>query len=117
MPQSRKPGFSKTGLTAALIGAGIDYQHVRALGTPKEGRIAARHGDAATLRRVYTEHLEDDAAQAALAALVERARVQPTCLLCFERDYRGCHRAIVAERVAGATGFATIHLLPGLPAG
>ena len=117
MPQSRKAGFSKTGLAAAVASADIEYLHVRALGTPKEGRIAARHGDLATLSRVYADHLEGDAAQGALVALGKESRLQPTCLLCVERDHRAGHRAIVAERVVAATGLAAVHLLPGLPAG
>ena len=39
---SRRPGFSKTTLSASLAEAGIDYRHLRALGTPKSGRQAAR---------------------------------------------------------------------------
>ena len=38
LPLSRRPGFSKTPLRAALAEVGIDYVHLRALGTPAEGR-------------------------------------------------------------------------------
>ncbi|HET7423836.1 MAG TPA: DUF488 domain-containing protein, partial [Gemmatimonadales bacterium] len=41
---SRRPGFSKTPLAANLRGAGIDYLHLRGLGTPALGRAAARAG-------------------------------------------------------------------------
>ena len=42
---SRRPGFSKTQLAAGLDERGISYLHLRGLGTPKEGREAARGGD------------------------------------------------------------------------
>ena len=45
---SRRPGFSKRQLAAALAERGIGYLHLRALGTPKEGRLAARSGDVGT---------------------------------------------------------------------
>ena len=44
VPNSRRPGFSKTPLRNALAEAGIDYVHLRALGTPADGRAAARAG-------------------------------------------------------------------------
>ncbi len=117
VPQSRKPGFSKHGLAAALGEAGIGYVHFRPLGTPKDGRVAARHGDVAALSRIYAGHLAGDAPQAALADLAERARGRPTCLLCFERDHRTCHRHIVAERLAITASLTVVHLVPDLPAG
>lgn len=45
LPLSRRPGLSKTPLKGALAEAGIDYVHLRALGTPAEGRSAAKRGD------------------------------------------------------------------------
>ena len=39
---SRRPGFSKKQLSAGLDERGIAYVHLAALGTPKEGRLAAR---------------------------------------------------------------------------
>ena len=52
IPQSRKPGFSRSMLAASVADAGLAYTHLRALGTPKPGRIAARKGDAAGLDRL-----------------------------------------------------------------
>ncbi len=42
LPVSRRPGFSKTPLSAALAEAGIDYVHLRALGTPGPCRPSRR---------------------------------------------------------------------------
>ena len=41
---SRRPGFSKNQLAAGLDARGISYLHLRGLGTPKDGRVAARSG-------------------------------------------------------------------------
>src|SRR6202011_2509932 len=41
---SRRPGFSKNQLAAGLDERGISYLHLRGLGTPKDGRDAARSG-------------------------------------------------------------------------
>ena len=58
LPLSRRPGFSKTPLRTALAEFGIDYVHLKALGTPPEGREAARKGRHAELERIYAGQLE-----------------------------------------------------------
>ncbi|MEE7491360.1 DUF488 domain-containing protein [Methylobacterium oryzae CBMB20] len=98
---SRKRGFSKGALGTSLREAGLGYAHLRSLGTPKSGRQAARAGDAALMRRIYCEEVLDTAAGiAALDALAALAEASPICLLCFERDPAGCHRRVLAERLA-----------------
>ncbi|MGE8125902.1 DUF488 family protein [Methylobacterium sp. NPDC080182] len=98
---SRKRGFSKGALGTSLREAGLGYAHLRSLGTPKTGRQAARAGDAALMRRIYCEEVLDTAAGiAALDELAALAEASPICLLCFERDPAGCHRRVLAERLA-----------------
>lgn len=97
--QSRKPGFSKRGLAAALAERGIGYRHLQRLGTPAEGRNAARAGDTARMRRVYLDHLEAPDAQAEMAMLIDQARESPSALLCFERQPAECHRSILFEQL------------------
>ncbi|HEU4969732.1 DUF488 domain-containing protein [Sphingomonas sp.] len=92
---SRRPGFSKTSLAASLAEAGIGYRHLRALGTPKPGRDAAKKGDRATLERVYAGQLELPEARAEAAALEAIVKDKPTALLCFERDPAMCHRTLL----------------------
>ena len=107
---SRKRGFSKGALKAGLEEAGLGYDHLRSLGTPKAGRQAARAHDAALMRRIYCEEVLDTAdGGLALDALAELAQAAPICLLCFERDPALCHRRILAERLA-SKGFATVDL-------
>lgn len=96
---SRRPGFAKSALTANLASAGISYRHFRALGTPKEGRDAAKKGDRGTLRRVYADQLETPEAQAEGAILLGFAAERPTALLCFERDPNLCHRSLLIAAV------------------
>ncbi len=97
VPLSRKPGFSKRQLAAALDEAGLRYTNLRGLGTPKSGRIAARRGDTATMHRIFLAHMQTPEAQADLAHAQAIAREAPACLLCFERDALSCHRMLVAE--------------------
>jgi uncharacterized protein (DUF488 family) len=97
---SRRPGFSKTALGGALNEAGIAYEHLRALGTPKEGRDAAKRGDQATLERFYAGQLELPEAQAASAILLDRVDAQPTALLCYEREPADCHRSMLIAAIA-----------------
>src|SRR5579864_7015599 len=55
---SRRPGFSKNQLAAGLDQRGIAYLHLRGLGTPKDGRVAARAGQFAALHEIYARHLK-----------------------------------------------------------
>src|SRR5437868_8371305 len=86
LPLSRRPGFSKSPLRAALDEAGIDYVHLKALGTPAEGRAAARAGRHADMARIYAGQLEMPEAIAEGAQMLELARECPSALLCFERE-------------------------------
>jgi len=58
-PVSRKKGFSKTPLAQHLSEAGMGYRHLRGLGTPKQGRGAARSGDHDSFERIFRRHLEE----------------------------------------------------------
>lgn len=97
VPLSRRPGFSKNVLAAGLRDAGIDYVGLKALGTPPEGREAARKHDHARLTEVYAGQLELPEALAQMAQLRSLAVERATALLCFERDPAGCHRSLLAS--------------------
>ena len=99
VPLSRKPGFSKNVLAAGLKEAGIDYVHLRALGTPPAGREAARKGRMDEMRRIFAEQLETPEAGVEAARLIDLAGDRPSALLCFERDPAGCHRTPLREAV------------------
>ena len=101
LPLSRRPGFSKSPLRAALAEAGIDYVHLKALGTPAEGRTAARAGRHADLERIYAGQLELPEAMAQGAQMLELARERPSALLCMEREPAHCHRTLLLNAIAG----------------
>jgi uncharacterized protein (DUF488 family) len=95
---SRRPGFSKNELAAGLDQRGIAYVHLRGLGTPKDGRIAARSGQFDALHKIYAKHLKTPQAREELdelSSLVKKSG--PVCILCYERDHLHCHRRWIAE--------------------
>jgi uncharacterized protein (DUF488 family) len=100
LPLSRRPGFSKSPLRAALEEAGIEYVHLKALGTPAEGRSAARAGRHSDLERIYAGQLELPEALVQAAQMVELAKEKPSALLCFEREPAHCHRTLLLDAVA-----------------
>jgi uncharacterized protein (DUF488 family) len=101
---SRRAGFSKTLLSNSLAEAGIDYRHLRGLGTPKSGRQAARAGRIHEMRRIFEAHMLEPESQAQLAEAIDIASRKRAALLCYEADAKGCHRAIVADLVREALG-------------
>ncbi|QNN65850.1 DUF488 domain-containing protein [Sphingomonas rhizophila] len=100
LPLSRRPGFSKTPLANALAEEGIEYVHLRALGTPAAGREAARKGRHQELERIYAAQLELPEAIVAGQRMRELASEKPSALLCFEREPGGCHRSLLIAAVA-----------------
>ncbi len=101
---SRKPGFSKRQLAAALDEAGIRYVHLQGLGTPKPGRDAVRAGHPERMVPIFHEHMTSDRAQAELVMAKGMVREARACLLCFEKDPATCHRRLVAGLVCEETG-------------
>lgn len=102
---SRRPGFSKSQLAAGLDQRGISYLHLRGLGTPKDGREAARSGDMKALTKIYNAHLKTPQAKQEmdeLASLVMKSG--PVCILCYERDHKDCHRKFIAEIIEKRDG-------------
>jgi len=108
VPMSRKPGFSKNVLAAGLREAGIDYVHLKALGTPPAGREAARKGKWDEMNRIYAAQLETPEAGAEAARMIALAEEKPSALLCFERDPAGCHRTPLRE--AAMPGWEAVDL-------
>lgn len=110
---SRRPGFSKSKLAANVNEIGIDYLHLRALGTPADGRVAARARHHDEMRKIFLAHLATPDAQDALGDLAEIVRSgRRVCLLCFEADPEHCHRNIVAASLASMIPVTITHLVP-----
>jgi uncharacterized protein (DUF488 family) len=112
-PVSRRKGFSKMALAAALAEAGLDYVHLRALGTPKPGRDAARQGDMERFHAIFAAQLATPEAQGALASAADTVRAAKACLLCYERDPEACHRSLVLDALAERMPLDIEHLFAG----
>ena len=110
LPLSRRPGFSKSPLKAALAEAGIDYVHLKSLGTPADGRSASRAGRHEDLVRIYAAQLDLPEAIVQAEQMRELAAEKPSALLCYEREPAECHRSLLLA--AAAPDADVTHLFP-----
>ena len=112
---SRRPGFSKRQLAASLDEAGIGYLHLQKLGTPAQGRQAARSGDLDTLWRIYDQHIKTPEAQDALGELIALIKSgKRVALLCYCRDPKACHRSRIVANVKKRMRVKVDDLIPPL---
>ena len=109
-PISRRPGFSKRQLAAAIEVAGMRYVHLQALGTPPEGRLAGRRREWDRFWGIVEDKLARPEAELALREAAEFAQAAPSCLLCYEAAWQSCHRRRVAELLSERHGFSVRHL-------
>jgi len=111
LPLSRKKGFSKSALAAALIDHGIAYVHMAALGCPKPIRNRYKHdGNWGAYEKGFVAYLNTQAD--AVLTVARLAREKAICMICFEADYRQCHRRMVARAAAARGAPSVIHLTP-----
>jgi uncharacterized protein (DUF488 family) len=115
LPLSRRAGFSKRQLQASVEAFGIRYVHLRALGTPPEGRAANKARQWERFWRIVDDRLATSEAELALEMLAAIAAAAPTCLLCYEADWHICHRRRVGEILSARHGFAIEPLSVGEP--
>ena len=112
---SRRPGFSKRQLAAALDDEGIAYIHLQKLGTPAEGRAAARGGDTDTLWRIYDKHIKGADAQNELRELITMIKSgKRIALLCYCRDPKTCHRWVICTHLEKRLPLKVDDLIPPL---
>ena len=112
---SRRPGFSKRQLAAALEEEGIGYIHLQKLGTPAEGRAAARGGDTDALWRIYDKHIRGSEAQDELRQLITLIKSgKRIALLCYCRDPKTCHRSRIVANVKKKMAVKITDLIPSL---
>lgn len=113
LPLSRKKGFSKNKLKEAAALRQIDYVHIRSLGDPKEGRMAARSGNHDLFVEIFSAHMQTEEAKAGLGHLQEIVTHNRSCLLCFEKHHEGCHRAIVVSELENLLQVEVKHIFVG----
>lgn len=112
-PISRKRGFSKRALTEALASVGIEYEHARPLGNPKDNREGfSGSADAReSARRRFSAELLTEAAQEWLSLIADWAGQRCVSLLCFEADQSRCHRDVVLAAIQARTATEGAHRL------
>lgn len=108
-PFSRIKGFSATPLFEALRKVGIAYEHIEGLGNPIEIRSLFHEGRLDEGRKRYRRLLSNGRAQW-VERLVALARVQPTAILCREKQSDDCHRSVIAEVASEQSKLAVVHL-------
>lgn len=98
IPISRKKGFSKSSLSALLRSSGINYVHIRELGSPKDIREqlykTKDYEEFFAEYRIYIGQHFKYVQQA-----WEYAVTETTCLLCFEKNPEQCHRSVIADLI------------------
>jgi len=105
---SRRKGFSKSALAAALQSVGIVYRHERALGTPRDMRHRLRRdGD---FKRYFAEFREYLGTQKKLIVDLADELTGRVTLLCFESNPMECHRSVVVAALAKRSGVDYSHL-------
>lgn len=110
-PASRKPGFSKTPLRAALEDAGIEYVHIKELGSPSTIRYEYKSGgDKDSFFRAYRTYLKTQVDQ--LHTVLDAVRERTCCLMCLERHAMDCHRSAVSDmlRQLDGSGLTFAHI-------
>ena len=110
LPLSRKKGFSKSQLAEVLAASGIGYVHLKGLGNPKDGRLAARAGQYGLYQKIFRRHMQTEVALRDIDIAADLVRAGRACLMCFECDHVKCHRSIVADRLAQITRLTVMPL-------
>lgn len=109
LPLSRKPGFSKRGLSGILADAGLGYVHMVQLGCPKDVRDRyKKDGSWKHYTKGFLQYLEGQGD--ALENLAVTAAESSCALLCFEADYTRCHRSFVADELHDRFNIGVQHI-------
>lgn len=99
---SRKAGFSKKALGAMLKADGIEYIHLPELGNPRENRSGYSDIDGEVGRKsraIFSDHLQEAPASAALRSIAELAQREYVAVFCYEESELACHRKQVLDGV------------------
>ncbi len=102
-PFSRKPGFSKGSLSRALEAGGIQYVHLKELGTPRPLREQLK---ADCDRGRFFQDMEKYLAtqEEALNRACDYVTRMTCCLMCYEKSVDMCHRKLVAQMIRAQVG-------------
>lgn len=110
-PVSRKFGYSKSRLESYLNNVGIRYFHLPGLGIPpKYRRDLDTKSDYEELFSFYRKSIINESLkdlEEIKKSLKENFRI---VIICFESDFRMCHRKIVCEFLSNDMNFEAVHL-------
>jgi uncharacterized protein (DUF488 family) len=97
LPISRRRGFAKSALAAALAEQSVEYVHLRSMGNPKEFRDLYKAGKVAEGRAGHerTDELRE------LATTIQAKR---SALMCVEAEEDVCHRQVIFEALRDQVG-------------
>lgn len=97
-PISRNRDFCKSRLEQTLERHGIQYQHVKGLGTPKQIRDEYKlTGNKERFVRAFSTFL--NTREGDIKELYGAVLASVCCVMCVERDPATCHRSLVGERL------------------
>ncbi|MGH7783010.1 MAG: DUF488 family protein [Candidatus Binatia bacterium] len=109
LPLSRKRGFSKRALAAALTERGIAYTHMPSLGCPRPIRDKLKADrDWPRYALEFGGYLRRQ--RDSVSELAKLSHATTACLLCFEADFAHCHRSIVARAAAKIGAPSVVHI-------
>jgi uncharacterized protein (DUF488 family) len=113
-PSSRRhPQFNREALAASLKSAGIDYRHFVELGGRREPRRDSPNtGWREAGFRGYADYMQTAEFGSAIVQLLEAATLQRTAIMCAEKAWQSCHRALISDLLK-ASGHAVIHIIDG----
>ena len=111
-PSSRRhPQFNREALAETLATHGVAYLHFPELGgrrEPKPDSPNTAWREAGF--RGYADYMETADFDRGIARLLEAAKSKATTIMCAERAWRTCHRALIADHLK-ASGIEVIHIL------
>jgi ribosomal protein L35 len=103
LPISRRRGFAKSALAAALAEQSVEYVHLRSMGNPKEFRDLYKSGKVAEGRAGY-EHLLTHERTDELRELATTIQAKRSALMCVEAEEDVCHRQVIFEALRDQVG-------------
>ncbi|MCL2712145.1 MAG: DUF488 family protein [Methanomassiliicoccaceae archaeon] len=108
IPASRKIGFSGSALEEKLSEVGIEYIHMKKLGSPKEIRDEFKAGGGSSaFFEDYRKYLNTQTDE--FRKLEQYVKSKTSVLMCFEKYYQECHRKIIMEKLS-KMGYVCMHL-------
>ncbi|WP_430453676.1 DUF488 family protein [Rhodopirellula europaea] len=113
LPISRKRGFAKTLLSQNLGSIGVEYVHMKSLGSPKPARHELRETrDYPKFFSAMDEHLASEKAAHDVNEVLSLAAESRIALMCFCGDWTRCHRSRVAEAIRARGRVSFEHISP-----